>query len=244
MKLSPERRRRSRPGWCPTTIAQARRSSEPSIVRRRSEAHSAFSRRTISTRKYGQHGDQRPGVKGDVERLVERLVVLQEVVVLEPGDQDQMTEEEIGRNSVSPWTIPSSSASRSDMRRRIVALPGRGAKAASRVAPRAARPSDRSSSRRVALAAFAGSPRRAGRGRRGTLGPHRRQGRHLLGLRRDGLLRGPGHRALADPDPAREPQGAPPPGAGAAASARCRVGAPGIDACRRFATSARAPRRC
>ena len=41
--------------------------------------------------KVGEHGDQRPGVKRDVERLVEGLVVLQEAVILEPGNEDQVT---------------------------------------------------------------------------------------------------------------------------------------------------------
>jgi hypothetical protein len=39
----------------------------------------------------GEHGHQRPGVKRDVEGLVERLVVLQEAVVLEPRNSDQVT---------------------------------------------------------------------------------------------------------------------------------------------------------
>ena len=38
-----------------------------------------------------QDRDQRPGMECDVERLVELLVVLKEVIVLQPGDQDQVT---------------------------------------------------------------------------------------------------------------------------------------------------------
>ena len=38
-------------GFVPATIAHARRSSEPAIVRRPSDARNAFNRRTISVRK-------------------------------------------------------------------------------------------------------------------------------------------------------------------------------------------------
>ena len=62
------------------------------------------------------NGDQRPGVEGDIERLVERLVVLEGTcVVLGHGTRIRWPDDEIGRNSVSPCTTPSSSASSSDM---------------------------------------------------------------------------------------------------------------------------------
>jgi hypothetical protein len=63
----------------------------------------------------GDRGDQRAGVEGDVEGLVEVGVVEQEGVVLQPGTMIRWPEEEIGRNSVSPWTIPNSRASSSDI---------------------------------------------------------------------------------------------------------------------------------
>ena len=47
---------------------------------------------------------------------------------------------------------------------------------------------------------------------------------------RDGLLRDSRHRPVADPDPAGEPQGAPPPGAGATSSPGGPVGRPGAHA--------------
>ena len=120
--------------------------------------------------------------------------------------------------------------------RAVVVVPRVAAAAASRRRPQRDATDDQGAARkvdRVAPREASGSDRLAGRARRGRdaragagsvrrrrrrpLRAHRRQGRHLLRLRRDGLLRAPRDHALVDPDPPGQPQGARPRGARAAA---------------------------
>ena len=77
-------------GTVPTAIAQAIRSSTVSIARLRRSRKKASGEGDHLVPEVGDRGDQRAGVQGDVEGLVERLVFLQERVVLEPGDEDQV----------------------------------------------------------------------------------------------------------------------------------------------------------
>ena len=102
-------------GTVPTAIATASRWSGLSIARAHGPIDEAADELHDLAAEVGDRGDQRAGVKGDVEGLVEVRMFDQERVVLQPRDEDQVAEEEIGRNSVSPWTIPSSRASSSDI---------------------------------------------------------------------------------------------------------------------------------
>ena len=58
----------------------------------------------------GPDSDERPEVERDVEGLVEAVVLLEVRPLGCPRNEDEMADDEIGRSSVRPWTMPSTSA--------------------------------------------------------------------------------------------------------------------------------------
>src|SRR3954454_8470702 len=124
-------------------------------------------------------------------------------------------EDEIGRDSVRPWTIPRRRASSSDIRRGILGdrteSSPKGALALGRL-----RYVARDATRRFVSSSAPTAPRpphaagACARGHRGGWGrdlrAHRRLGSHLLRLRADRVLRDPGDGPLPDPDSPRKPQ--------------------------------------
>ena len=117
----------------PTTPGGNRRDEdEPGdpLVRRVDPAGAAASRarratsRTMSRPEVRGDRDERSEVERDVEGLVEAVVLLEVRPVGGPGTRMRCPDDEIGRSSVSPWTIPRTSACAVRERVRIVADAG------------------------------------------------------------------------------------------------------------------------